>query len=75
MDESPIPQPPLQLLVAIDRTADGRLEGRIRSDTGERWTDFSGVLELLKVLEDLVEDHVSELPVSDSATNPVEGTT
>jgi hypothetical protein len=56
MDESTVPRHTMQLLVEIDRTADGRLEGRIRHDTTEQWAVFSGVLELLKVLEELVED-------------------
>ena len=43
-------------MVEIDRTADGRLGGRIRTDA---WTPFSGVLELLKVLEEFVESNSS----------------
>ena len=75
MDGSPTPRQTLQLLVEIDRTPDGRLEGRIRPDAVEQWTDFSGVLELLKVLEELVEGDSSELSASDTAPNPEKGTT
>jgi hypothetical protein len=75
MDGSPTPRQTLQLLVEIDRTPDGRLEGRIRPDAVEQWTDFSGVLELLKVLEELVEDDSPELSASDNAPNPEKGTT
>jgi hypothetical protein len=70
MDGSPTPQQTLQLLVEIDRTADGRLEGRIRPDATKQWTAFSGVLELLKVLEELVEVDSSEFSVLDNALNP-----
>jgi hypothetical protein len=70
MAGSPTPRQTLQLLVEINRTADGRLEGRIRPDAAEVWTTFSGVLELLKVLEELVEDDPSGLPVSDKEPNP-----
>lgn len=40
------------LLLEIDRTPDGRLEGRIRTEVTNPWRPFSGVLELLKVLEE-----------------------
>jgi hypothetical protein len=75
MDGSPTPQQTLQLLVEIDRTADGRLEGRIRPDATKQWTAFSGVLELLKVLEELVEVDSSEFSVLDNALNPEKETT
>ena len=75
MDGSPTAPQTLQLLVEIDRTADGRLEGRIRPGATEQWTGFSGVLELLKVLEDLVEVDPSELSAPDNAPNPEKGTT
>jgi hypothetical protein len=44
-----------QLLLEVSRSADGRLEGRIRAETSDQWTSFSGVLELLKVLEELLD--------------------
>ena len=75
MDGSPTSQHPWRLLVEIDRTPDERLEGRIRPDAAAQWTAFSGVLELLKVLEDLVEVDPSELSAPDNAPNPEKGTT
>ena len=75
MDGSPTPEQTLQLLVEIDRTSDGRLEGRIRPEAIEQWTAFSGVLELLKVLEELFEDDSSEPSDPDNAPNPEKGTT
>jgi hypothetical protein len=41
----------MRLVVEISRTSDGHLEGRIRSHP-KAWTPYSGVLELLKVLEE-----------------------
>jgi len=52
MDASRIPRQTIRLLLDINRTADGRLEGRIRADGTNAWRPFSGVLELLKVLEE-----------------------
>ena len=42
----------MRLLLEIDRAPDGRLEGRMRADGTDAWRPFSGVLELLKVLEE-----------------------
>jgi hypothetical protein len=75
MDRSPTPRQPLQLSVEIDRTSDARLEGRIRPSATKQWTVFSGVLELLKVLEELVEVDSSEPSAPDNAPNPEKGTT
>jgi hypothetical protein len=61
----------VRLVVEIVRSSDGRLEGRARPDGSQVSTAFSGVLELLKVLEDLVArprvgplatDHVHDSP-------------
>jgi hypothetical protein len=52
MDASPTPRQTIRLLLDLNRTADGRLEGRIRADGTDAWKPFSGVLELLKVLEE-----------------------
>jgi hypothetical protein len=45
--------------VEIVRTPAGRLEGRIRTQVAEpvseTWRPYSGVLELLKVLEELLD--------------------
>jgi len=52
MDASPPPRQAHRLVLEMNRTPDGRLEGRVRIESSESWTPFSGVLELLKVLED-----------------------
>jgi len=52
MDASPMPRPAIRLLLDVSRPADGRLEGRIRADGTDAWKPFSGLLELLKVLEE-----------------------
>jgi hypothetical protein len=51
-DGAPAAEPIIRLLVEVNRTQDGRLEGRMRTDGSTAWSSFSGVLELLKVLED-----------------------
>jgi hypothetical protein len=56
MDASPMPGQTIRLLLDINRTPDGRLEGRIRTDGTDSWKPFSGVLELLKVLEEICTD-------------------
>jgi hypothetical protein len=66
------PAPPTQsesLLLEINRAPDGRLEGQLRPHATEGWRSFSGVLELLKVLEET-------LDASDSAAqaHTTEGT-
>jgi hypothetical protein len=54
MDTPSTPRRTVRLLLEANRTSDGRIEGRIGTEdagpTGS-WTAFSGVLELLKVLE------------------------
>ena len=52
MDTSPTPGQTIRLLLDINRTADGHLEGQIRGTGTGTWKPFSGMLELLKVLED-----------------------
>jgi len=52
MDSSPTPGHTVRLLLEIERASDGRLEGRLRTDRAVVWSPFSGVLELLKVLEE-----------------------
>jgi hypothetical protein len=75
MDGSPTPRPTLHLLVDIARSPEGRLEGRIRPDASEASSAFSGLLELLKVLEELVEAGPSELSVPDNAPTTKKETT
>ncbi len=52
MDVSANQTPSVRLLLELDPTPDGRLEGRLSPQVSERWTPFSGVLELLKVLKE-----------------------
>ena len=42
----------MRLDLEISRAQDGRLEGQLRTVAADRWSPFSGVLELLKVIED-----------------------
>jgi hypothetical protein len=53
MDASPKPRQTIRLLLDINPTPDGRLEGQIGADGTDAWKPFSGVLELLKALEDI----------------------
>jgi len=55
MDAAPAPRQTIRLLLDINRTPEGRLEGQIRADGTGTWKLFSGVLELLKVLEETYE--------------------
>jgi hypothetical protein len=52
MDTSPAPGQMIRLLLDINRTPEGRLEGQICVGGNGTWKPFSGVLELLKVLEE-----------------------
>ncbi len=52
MCTSPTPGQTIRILLDINQTPDGRLEGQIRADGTGTWKPFSGVLELLKLLED-----------------------
>jgi hypothetical protein len=56
MDASPTPRRSVSLVLEISRAQDGRLEGQLRTDADDRWSPFSGVLELLKVLEDTLDE-------------------
>jgi hypothetical protein len=58
---------PMSLMVSLTRTPDGRLEGRISSGASDPGHEFSGVLELLKVLEDLL-DRDDVAPASEGHT-------
>ena len=46
----------MSLVLEISRAQDGRLEGQLRTDADDRWSPFSGVLELLKVLEETLDE-------------------
>ena len=47
----------MSLVLEMNRTHDGRLEGQLRSQSSDAWRPFSGVLELLKVLEETLDVH------------------
>jgi hypothetical protein len=55
MDTAGTPRQPRNLVLEINRGPDGRLDGQIRPETASRWMPFSGVLELLKVLQDILD--------------------
>jgi hypothetical protein len=46
----------MRLLIEVVRTPDGRLEGRMCRDLTDPFRPFSGVLELLKLLEELLDN-------------------
>jgi hypothetical protein len=52
MNAAPAPRQTIRLFLDINRTPDRRLEGRIRTVGAGAWKPFSGVLELLKALEE-----------------------
>jgi pimeloyl-ACP methyl ester carboxylesterase len=56
MDATPSASQTARLVVEIDRTPGGRLEGRVASEASRLWQPYSGVLELLKVLEELLDE-------------------
>jgi len=59
----------MSLVLEINRMSDGRFEGQLRSHATDPWRPFSGVLELLKVLEETLDLHEGVAPVG-----PNEGT-
>ena len=54
MDAAPTPGTSTSLDVEVTRSLDGRLNGQVRS-SDQPWRPFSGVLELLKVLEEILD--------------------
>jgi hypothetical protein len=66
MHNSPNPRPPVRLALDVNRTQDGRLEGRVVLAGTSTRRPFSGVLELLKVIEELVNQFEPEGPGSNS---------
>ena len=55
MDAPSTPRPSECLLLEINRAPDGRLEGQLRTHSTDGWRPFSGVLELLKALEETLD--------------------
>jgi hypothetical protein len=47
-----MPTQSLSLVLEISRDRDGRLEGQLRSCATDPWSPFSGVLELLRGIEE-----------------------
>jgi hypothetical protein len=45
-------RPVVRLLLELHPAPEGRLEGRVGTPADDSWASFSGVLELLKVIED-----------------------
>jgi hypothetical protein len=76
MDASPTPRQTTCLAVEISRDPDGRLEGRVRTEAtdSDRWKPFSGVLELLRVLEELLDHHSFDVPAPDQTSKRSPGT-
>jgi hypothetical protein len=66
---TPAPYEVVILSLEVHRTDDGRLEGQVRFADSIAGRSFSGVLELLKVIEELLS---SEDPDSPTLTNPKE---
>jgi hypothetical protein len=52
MVASPTQRSIVHLLLELHPAPEGRLEGRVGTDADDSWTPFSGVLELLKVIEE-----------------------
>ena len=59
----------MSLVLEMNRTSDGRFEGQLRSHATDPWKPFSGVLELLKALEESLDLHEVGAPI-----HPNEGT-
>jgi hypothetical protein len=69
MHNSPGPRPPVLLTLNVNLSQDGRLEGRVVLDGSNTERAFSGVLELLKVIEELV-NQID--PAGSGSLSPVE---
>ena len=59
----------MSLVLEMNRMSNGRFEGQLRRHATEPWRPFSGVLELLKVLEESL-----DLRELDAPFHPNEGT-
>jgi hypothetical protein len=74
MDTSPTPERSVCLVLEITRAADGRLEGQLRTHARETWKSFSGVLDLLKVLEESLDATEDRHGRTQTQSQPKEGT-
>ena len=52
----------MRLLLELHPAPDGRLEGRVGTPADDSWAAFSGVLELLKVIEETLSATQSAVP-------------
>ena len=52
----------MRLLLELHPAPEGRLEGRVGTPAHDSWTSFSGVLELLKVIEETLSATQSAIP-------------
>ena len=55
-------RPVVRLLLELHRTPERRLEGRVGTPADDSWVSFSGVLELLKVIEETLSATQSAVP-------------
>jgi hypothetical protein len=62
MDNTPTPKKAVHLTLEVSRSQDGRMEGRADLTGTDSWQEFSGVLELLKVIEALSGDIEPVIP-------------
>lgn len=66
MDRPRQPALAMRLVLEVTRSADGRFEGSIHTDTTDPAKPFSGILELLKVLEECLSPQT--LDISSTST-------
>jgi hypothetical protein len=52
----------VRLLLELHPAPEGRLEGRVGTPADDSWASFSGVLELLKVIEETLSATKSAVP-------------
>jgi hypothetical protein len=55
-------RPVVRLLLELNPAPEGRLEGRVGTPADDSWAAFSGVLELLKVIEETLSATQSAVP-------------
>jgi hypothetical protein len=55
-------RPVVRLFLELHPAPEGRLEGRVGTPADDSWTSFSGVLELLKVIEETLSASQSAFP-------------
>jgi hypothetical protein len=75
MDTTAESRQAVSFLGDVARTPDGRFEGQIRAGATNSWLSFSGVLELLKVLEELLDAAPASDPPSTSESTDTPGET